>query len=157
MNGVSSNRFDPAGTTTRAMVAAILYRLAGSPAVSGSPAFTDTAAGSWYADAVAWAAESGVFKGYEDGSFRPNEAITRAQLVTVLQRYAASLGRDVSASAELTAFADAAEVPAWASGAVSWAVASGILRGDGNALHPNASATRAELAQLLLNASRILY
>ena len=157
MNGVSADSFAPTATTTRAMVATILYRMAGSPAVENAASFPDVAEDAWYADAAAWAAANGIFQGYEDGSFRPDEAITRAQLVTVLQRYAASLGKDVSASAALSAYTDASAVPAWASEAMSWAVASGILRGDDTAaLKPNASATRAELAQILLNAAMLL-
>lgn len=86
MNGVSSTVFDPDGTLTRAMLATVLYRTEGKPAVAGAPAFTDTQPGAWYADAVVWASEKGLIRGYGNGLFGADAPVTREQLTVILQR-----------------------------------------------------------------------
>lgn len=87
MQGVSATRFDPNGTLTRAMVATVLYRAAGEPAVTGAPAFTDTPAGQWYSNAITWANESKIVAGYGNGLFGTNDPVTREQLDIMIRRY----------------------------------------------------------------------
>ena len=150
MDGVGDNLFAPNSETTRAQLVTILYRLAGQPAVSGDLPFTDVEAGTWYTDAVAWAAENGIVNGTTDATFAPGEDITREQLVTVLYRYAESKGYDVSASADLSGYPDAGQVQDYAQPAMAWAVAEGIVEGvDGN-LNPTGDATRAQIATILM-------
>lgn len=92
MTGTSENHFSPDVTTSRAMIVTMLYRLEGSPAVSGAAAFPDVAAGQWYADAVAWASANGIVTGYDNGNFGPEDTITREQLAVIFYRYAAYKG-----------------------------------------------------------------
>ena len=96
MTGVSEDRFDPEGVFTRAQLATVLYRLAGSPKVSGEDAFDDTQPGAWYADAVLWASQSGVVSGYGNGIFGTNDPTTQEQLAAMLWRSAGSyvLGKE---------------------------------------------------------------
>ena len=150
MDGVGDNLFAPNSQTTRAQLVTILYRLEGEPEVSGTSGFSDVAAGIWYTDAVAWAAENGIVNGTTDTTFAPGEDITREQLVTVLYRYAESKGYDVSASADLSGYPDAGQVQDYAQPAMAWAVAEGIVEGvDGN-LNPTGDATRAQIATILM-------
>ena len=102
MNGVENNQFAPNTATNRAMLATILYRLAGQPDVSGDLPFTDVAAGTWYTDAVLWAAQNGIVNGLGENTFAPMNTLTREQLVTMLYRYAEAEGYDVSAAADLS-------------------------------------------------------
>lgn len=147
MDGVDAGMFAPNATTSRAMIVTILWRLQGSPEVEAEETFTDVAPGDWYADAIAWAAAGGVAEGYEDGSFRPNDAITREQLAAMLWRYAGS----PEAGGDLSAFADGAETSAWAQQAVSWAVSLGLINGvDSDRLDPKGQATRAQTATILM-------
>ena len=153
MNGTSATTFAPGQTLTRSMMAQILYNLAGQPAVEGSAAFTDVAAGAWYADAVAWAAGSGIVKGYSAAAFGPEDAVTREQLAVMLYQYAQYQKYDVSGSlsGSLSGFADGANTSSWAVEAVEWAVQNGLLSGkDGSRLDPTGTATRAEVAAILM-------
>ena len=150
MNGVENNQFAPNTATNRAMLATILYRLAGQPDVSGDLPFTDVAAGTWYTDAVLWAAQNGVVNGLGENTFAPMNTLTREQLVTMLYRYAEAEGYDVSAAADLSGYPDAGKVQTYAQKAMSWAVAEGIVEGiDGN-LNPAGNATRAQIATILM-------
>ena len=150
MNGVENNQFAPNTATNRAMLATILYRLAGQPDVSGDLPFTDVAAGTWYTDAVLWAAQNGIVNGLGENTFAPMNTLTREQLVTMLYRYAEAAGYDVSAAADLSGYPDAGKVQPYAQEAMSWAVAEGIVEGmDGN-LNPAGSATRAQIATILM-------
>ena len=150
MNGVENNRFAPNTATNRAMLATILYRLAGEPAVSGDLPFTDVESGTWYTDAVLWAAQNGIVNGLGENTFAPMNTLTREQLVTMLYRYAEAEGYDVSAAADLSGYPDADKVQTYAQEAMSWAVAEGIVAGmDGN-LNPAGSATRAQIATILM-------
>ena len=151
MDGVGDSLFAPNSETTRAQLVTILYRLAGQPAVSGDLPFTDVEAGTWYTDAVAWAAENGIVNGTTDATFAPGEDITREQLVTVLYRYAESKGYDVSASADLSGYPDAGQVQSYATESVAWAVAEGLIQGfEDNTLRPAGNATRAQIATILM-------
>jgi len=155
MVGTGNSKFSPNSEITRAMVAQVLYRMAGSPSVSSSASssFSDVSSGSWYCTAVTWAYENGIFAGYGDGTFRPNQSITREQLVTVLYQYLKSNGEDVSATSDLSQFTDASSVSNWAQTYVKWAVGEGLLSGMGNGiLNPKGTATRAQFAQILYSA-----
>ena len=144
MSGTTATTFEPGGTTTRAMLAQILYREAGSPAVSGNDTFTDTQEGAWYADAVLWATQAGVISGYGDGRFGPNDPVSREQIAVILWRYAGS------PAAQGEDFADEASISTWAADAVDWARSAGLMTGqEGNRFAPQASATRAETAVIL--------
>ena len=150
MVGESATIFAPDQDLTRAMLAVILYAMAGEPEVTAANPFSDVPAGEWYTDAVIWAAANGIVVGCGDGTFRPDMAVTRAQAAVMLCGYAAFAGRDVTARADLSAFGDAADIPAWAQAEMQWANAEKLILGrDGKLLAPNAAATRAEMASIL--------
>ena len=150
MVGESATIFAPDQELTRAMLAVILYAMAGEPEVTAANPFSDVPAGEWYTDAVIWAAANGIVVGCGDGTFRPEMAVTRAQAAVMLCGYAAFAGRDVTARADLSAFGDAADIPAWAQAEMQWANAEKLILGrDGKLLAPNAAATRAEMASIL--------
>ena len=150
MVGESATIFAPDQELTRAMLAVILYAMAGEPEVTAANPFSDVPAGDWYTDAVIWAAANGIVVGCGDGTFRPEMAVTRAQAAVMLCGYAAFSGRDVTARADLSAFGDAADIPAWAQAEMQWANAEKLILGrDGKLLAPNAAATRAEMASIL--------
>ena len=150
MNGVGDNRFAPNSATTRAQLVTILYRLEGQPAVSGDLPFTDVEAGTWYTDAILWAAQNNIVNGVSDTEFAPGDDLTRQQLVTILYRYAKAKGCDVSASADLSGYPDADQVQGYAQPTMAWAVAEGIVEGmDGN-LNPAGNASRAQIATILM-------
>ena len=150
MLGVEDNQFAPNATTTRAQLATILHRLAGEPAVTGEAGFADVAAGTWYHDAVTWAAANDIVNGIGDNQFGPGNTLTREQLVTMLYRYAQGEGYDLSAAADLSGYPDAGQIQSWAQEAMTWAVAEGIVEGMDGALNPAGSATRAQIATILL-------
>ncbi len=146
MTGTSSSTFSPNSLADRATAATMLYRLASKPTADGFP-FPDVTAGKWYTEAVAWAAQDKVVKGYSDGLFHPNDHITREQLATMLYRYAQSMGYDISGHADLSVFTDADEISGYALPAIQWAIDNGLLLGRGNGvLDPTDAATRAEVA-----------
>lgn len=152
MNGMSETTFAPDAVMSRAMLVTVLWRYAGKPAGAGA-GFRDVPEGQWYTDAVAWAASAGVVNGVGEGRFDPNGAVTRAQLATILHRYAKSGGLPANASAALD-FPDRAAVQSWALDAMRWAVAEGLVGGSRHAdgldyLDPQSAATRAQVAKLL--------
>lgn len=150
MVGMDEKTFAPDQQLSRAMLAVILYAMAGEPAVTGEGPFTDVPAGCWYTDAIVWAAQNGIVSGFGDGTFRPNAAITRAQAAVMLYGYAAFTGADVTARADLSAYSDAGQIPAWAMDAMQWANARRLIVGrDSSHLVPNGGATRAEMAAIL--------
>ncbi len=147
MAGVSADRFDPKGTVTRAMVAQILYAREGKPTVSGAAAISDVPANAWFHNAMQWAKGQGVIAGYPDGRMDPNAPVTREQLAVILHSYAQKKDMDLSKTADLAGYADAADVSVWAKDAMSWAVGSGLISGrSASTLAPAGSATRAECA-----------
>lgn len=148
MNGTGETTFNPNGSVKREMVPTVLYRLDGQPEVEGG-SFTDVAAGSWYANATAWGAENNIVKGMGNNTFGVGADITREQLAVMLYRYAEYKGCDMSASADLSGFADAKNVHSWAKTELQWAVGAGIINGKGAGLDPQGTATRAELAAML--------
>ncbi|MCQ5128397.1 aldo/keto reductase [Butyricicoccus faecihominis] len=145
IGGTTADSFSPDRSMTRSMLAAVLYRLAGSPAVSTAPGFSDTQAGAWYADAVTWAAEAGVVSGYGNGLFGTNDAVNREQTVTTLWRYANS-----PESGATAAFTDTGDLSVWARSAANWAWAQRIAAGrEGNRFAPKETITRAEVCVML--------
>ena len=152
MIGDSDTTFGPNGTTTRAQVVTILYRLEGEPDLSGENLgypYEDVPADIWYTDAVYWARLNGVVLGYSDTQFAPDDPITREQLAAMLYRYAQYKGYDVTATGDLSGFADGDTVSGWAEEAMSWSVGAGLIQGDENGLTPTATATRAQVAAIL--------
>lgn len=151
MTGMSETTFEPDTTTSRAMVVTVLYNMAGAPDVTGmNNPFADVAADKWYTDAIIWAANNGIAAGMTKTTFAPETGVTRAQMVAFLMRYAALQKEDVSARADLSAYTDAAAIPAWAMENLQWAVAEGIVTGmTRTTLAPNETATRAQLATIL--------
>lgn len=155
MHGISADKFLPDGSVTRAQLAAILWRLVGNPAPVSTAGFSDVADGAWYAGAVRWAADSGVVRGYADGRFRPNDAVTREQMAALLYRFAEYKGYDVSigVDTDILRFTDGAAVGGYAVPAMRWACGSGLMTGTqrdgGMALAPKDTTTRAQTATLL--------
>ena len=150
MDGTGADRFSPNAPLTRAMIVTILYRMAGSPSVSGSSDFTDVAAGKWFAKAVAWAAANGIVNGYGSGLFGPNDPVTSEQLAAILYRYAVYGGMTaVTLEENLGSFADTAQLSAYAIQAMNWAVGQGLINGSGSNLVPKAQATRAQVAAII--------
>ena len=151
MDGVEDNLFAPNSETTRAQLVTILYRLAGEPEPGGDSGFSDVAAGIWYTDAVAWAAENGIVNGVSDTEFAPGDDITREQLAAILYRYAAYQGYDVSQRADLSGFGDASSIRPYAQEALSWASAQGLVLGfEDGSLRPQGTASRAQIAAVLM-------
>ena len=151
MDGVEDNLFAPNSQTTRAQLVTILYRLAGEPEPGGDSGFSDVAAGIWYTDAVAWAAQNGIVNGVSDTEFAPGDDITREQLAAILYRYAAYQGYDVSQRADLSGFGDAESISGYAQEALSWAHAQGLVLGfEDGSLRPQGTASRAQIAAVLM-------
>ena len=151
MSGVSGGRFAPDDTLTRAMLVQTLYAMEGRPA-SASAGFADVASGDWYASAVNWAAANGVVSGVSETGFGPNNALTREQLALILYRFAQYKGYDVTGTSDLAAYADGSSVSSWAAEAMGWAVDAGLISGvGGNQIAPTGTASRAQVAQILMN------
>ena len=148
--GTSATTFDPNGSCTRAQIVTFLWRAAGSPEPKTMKGFDDVASKAYYAKAVAWAVENGITTGTSASKFSPNDPCTRTQAVTFLFRYAAANGMEAVTMQELlSGYADAASVPSYAVSAMNWALAAGILQGDGVKLMPNATCTRAQIVTFL--------
>ena len=151
MDGVGDSLFAPNSETTRAQLVTILYRLAGEPEPGGDSGFSDVETGTWYTDAVAWAAENGIVNGTTDTTFAPGDDITREQLAAILYRYAAYQGYDVSQRADLSGFGDASSISGYAQEALSWAHAQGLVLGfEDGSLRPQGTASRAQIAAVLM-------
>ena len=151
MSGVSGGRFAPDDTLTRAMLVQTLYAMEGRPPAA-SAGFADVASGDWYASAVNWAAANGVVSGVSETGFGPNNALTREQLALILYRFAQYKGYDVTGTSDLAAYADGSSVSSWAAEAMGWAVDAGLISGvGGNQIAPTGTASRAQVAQILMN------
>lgn len=149
MYGTTNTTFSPDANLTRAMFAAMLYRLAGSPRVVGTCPFPDVPSTAYYLDAVIWGEKNGVIYG-EGGKFNPDGKITREQMAAMMRRYADFCELKTDARADLSGFTDAAAVSSWALNDMKWAVAEHLLYGDTNSrLNPTNNATRAEAAAIL--------
>ena len=153
MAGTSATTFAPDVTTSRAMIATILWRMAGSPVVNYAMNYTDVAQGQWCSEAIRWATSEGVVTGYGNGLFGTNDPITREQLATMLWRYAQTEGYDVSIGEDtnILSYTDVASLSEYAIPAMQWAVGAGIINGtgDGSTLTPQGQATRAQAAVML--------
>lgn len=145
MSGTSATAFSPDSTMTRAMLAMVLYRAAGSPAAEETAEFTDVPVGAWCADAVAWASANRLMAGYGGGVFGANDPITREQLAAILWRYAGSPEAEAG-----TDYADEDSISDFAVQAVDWARSAGVISGkDGNRFDPKGGATRSQVAVIL--------
>jgi hypothetical protein len=151
MTGTATGVFSPKVDMTRAMLVTVLYRMEGSPANESSSDFIDVIDGSWYADAVIWAKTNGIVDGYGNGQFGPGDKVTREQTALILMRYAQYKGYDVTATADLSAYSDAADIDSWALTAMQWTNATGLIQGltDGT-LAPRSSTQRSQMATLLM-------
>ena len=151
MKGNGDGTFAPEQSISRAETAQILYNLAGEGDKAAGSAFSDVSAGAWYNDAVAWAARLGYVKG-DQGLFRPEDDVTREELVTMLYRYAAGYNLGLDRTSDPAAFPDGSQVSDWAEEAMAWAVGNGVIRGnDDGSLNPGGTAARSEMAQILMN------
>ena len=145
IKGTTATTFSPDDTMNRAMLATVLYRATGSPAVTTSADFSDMTEGAYYEKAVAWAAENAIITGYGKGLFGPSDPATREQIATILWRYAGNPEVE-----EVEPFADAANVSRYAVDAVNWAKSNEIIYGVGNnRFNPTDNATRAQVAVIL--------
>lgn len=154
MAGTSATTFAPDATTSRSMIATILWRIAGSPVVDYAMDFADVPQGQWYSEAVRWAASEGIVSGYGNGTFGTNDSITREQFAAMLYRFAQEQGYDVSVgeNTNILSYTDAEDVAEYAIPAMQWAVGAGIISGtgDGSTLSPQGQATRAQAAVMLM-------
>lgn len=150
MNGTTETEFAPNDNLTRAMLVTILYRAVGEPEVNKSMPFADVTADSYYANAVIWAQQNGIVSGVNENEFAPDENITREQIATIIYRYANFKEYDTSAKADISAYTDADEISDYATEAMQYAVASGLIKGKTETtLNPQDNATRAEIAAIL--------
>ena len=152
MAGTSATTFAPEVTTSRAMIATILWRMAGSPVVNYAMNYTDVTQCQWCSEAIRWATSEGVVTGYGNGLFGTNDPITREQLATMLWRYAQTEDYDVSVGEDtnILSYTDALEISEYAIPAMQWACGAGIIQGNGGYLDPQGDATRAEIATMLM-------
>ncbi|MBO5468855.1 MAG: Ig-like domain-containing protein [Lachnospiraceae bacterium] len=153
MTGVKENEFGPQETITRGMVATILYRMAGSPSITYNNEFSDVSATKYYARPIAWVCQNNIATGYDGGVFKPEKAITRAELAKMLCQYAKLAGYDTSGTVDISTYEDASMVPGYAVKYMRWAVANEIISGSKKQnkmyLNPNSNATRAETAAMI--------
>ena len=150
MLGTSKTLFSPHGTVTRGMMATILWRMEGSLAPKDENSFTDVEAGRWYADAITWTTENGIFAGYSKDKFGPDDPITREQLTAIFYRYADYKGYKLTVTENLDKFEDADKITDYAKMVMQWAVGNGLIKGKSeNLLDPQGTATRAEIAAML--------
>ena len=150
MLGTSKTLFSPHGTVTRGMMATILWRMEGSLAPKDENSFIDVEAGRWYADAITWTTENGIFAGYSKDKFGPDDPITREQLTAIFYRYADYKGYKLTITGNLDKFEDADKITDYAKMVMQWAVGNGLIKGKSeNLLDPQGTATRAEISAML--------
>ncbi len=157
--GMGEDQFVPMGNMNRAMMMTVLYHLAGDPEEqrqNAAATFSDVPADQWYASFVSWAAEQGVSAGTGEGKFSPNQQVTREQVVVLLYNFATNyMGLKLEERTDITTCTDYAQIAFWSQDALSWAVASGVTASNSEgALEPSRSATRAEVASMLMNFSQ---
>lgn len=156
MAGVSSTAFDPNAKLTRAQVVQMLYNLEGKPSVTGKTTFVDSV-NHWAATPILWAEQTGVVGGYENGTFRPNKAVTREELAQMLYNYAQYKKIILSSQGDLSKFLDGNKVSDWAKTAMKWATGLGVINGyEDNTLRPSGSTTRAEAASMIMGLAATL-
>lgn len=149
MTGTGKRIFSPNDPVTRGAIAQILYAAEGKPSGAPDAGFRDVKKGMWYTDAVNFCVSAKLCAGYTDGTFRPDDPITRQQLAAILYQYAAYKGKDVSAIGDLSRYTDAGQIRDYAATPMQWAVGHRLLAGTGRGLEPNGTATRAQLAVIL--------
>lgn len=151
MVGIAEDRFDPFSNVTRAQIVQIIYAMEGKPTVATKTVFSDVPDGKWYSVAVNWAASKNVVSGYPDGSFHPNQAITREQMTAILFRYSAIKGYDteINSQKRVNMFSDAGQVSNYARETVEWAVQKSIISGTQKGIEPKSFANRAQIAVIL--------
>ena len=150
MQGTSPTTFVPNTSLTRAEAVQVLYNLEGQPTVSGNAAFPDLVE-KWYKPAIAWAEQTGVVDGYEDGTFRPGQPVNRMEFAQMLYNYAKYKGYDLTAEGDLSQFPDGDSVQPWAETAMSWANGNALINGhDDGTLEPGGTTTRAQAASILM-------
>ncbi len=150
MNGVSSDKFAPNDSLTRAMLVTVLYRAEGEPAVNRSIPFADVDLGAYYANAVIWAKQNGIVMGIDENNFAPDRIITREQVAAILYRYSIYKGMDAVDLSENLGFVDADEISEYAISAMNWAVGQNLIKGyEDNTVRPANNITRAEMATVL--------
>lgn len=149
-DGTSGVTFEPDTQMSRAMMVTVLWRLDGKTAAHGSNPFTDVKEETWYTNAVLWAAENSVVNGVAPDKFEPDGNITREQMAAIMYRYASAKGYDITGADDLSGFPDTGKVNAYALPAVKWAVAEGLINGNGGRLDPQGNATRAQVATILM-------
>lgn len=156
-DGVSEDLFAPDKSMTRGMFVTVLNRLAAAESYSGKSEFTDVPADMWYAVGTAWAASKDIVNGYGDGTFGPDNEVTREQMAVIMYNFTKAMGYDVTGNASLDKFSDSALVSSWATEAMQWAVGAGVMNGntDGT-LNPKGTATRAQVATIMMNYVKIL-
>ena len=151
MNGVTEDSFAPDSPVSRGMLVTILHRMAGAPAAAEAMTFPDVEPGFYYEAPIAWAAENGIVNGYPDGSFGPEDSVTREQMATILSRYAQNQGVDTSAAADLSVFSDRDMVNDYAVAPFAWANAVQLINGvTADTLVPQGQATRAQMATIIM-------
>ncbi|MDY5626541.1 MAG: S-layer homology domain-containing protein, partial [Clostridia bacterium] len=151
--GISDTAYEPNGTLTRAMFVTMLHRYAGEPIVNYAMNYTDIE-DSWYTEAVRWASSTGVVKGFDNNSFRPDDSITREQAAAMLQRYAefAKESNPLWNETNILSYDDFDTISEWAIPAVQWAAGAGVMKGrTDSTINPSENITRAEIAQMLVN------
>ena len=157
-NGVDTNRFGVNDNITRADFVTVLYRMEGSPAVSGKSKFPDVQNSSkYYYNAVVWASQNDIVKGYDTGKFCPKESITREQMMAFMYRYASYKGMDMTVKDpnRMDTFSDKDKVSKWAKESVRWAIGNGIINGSGGKIDPKGTALRCQVAQIIYNFSKV--
>ena len=151
MVGTGVDIFSPDGTLTRAQAVTVLWRLENEPQVNYAMNFADVANGTWYTEAVRWAASEGIVLGNGDGTFGAHNAITREQLAAILYRYAAYKGYDVTAKSDPSAFTDAFKISDWAYDAIRWAYGTKLMQGNGDGtINPTGNTRRSEFATMIM-------
>lgn len=149
-SGTAADVFSPNTSMTRAMLATVLHRVSGQKAPGGGADFSDVPAGLWYSDGIAWASAHGIVNGMGNGTYCPDRAVTREELVTMLYRYQTDRKGDTSAKGSLAEYPDGSRVADWARNAMEWAVGAKLVQGrDTGHLDPKGTATRAEVATIL--------
>lgn len=149
--GTTATTFEPNAKLTRGMLVTILYRIDGKVLVYGDCTFPDVSENMYYYNAIKWASNYGIVKGYEDGKFRPNKNVSREELVVILRNYLRSRGVDTTTTTDLSVFNDGNKVSSFAQSAVEWAIANNVITGytHDNTIKPQGTATRAETAAVL--------
>ncbi len=153
IRGFADAKFQPNGSTTRAQLIMILWRMEGSPVVNDAMSYGDVAEDAWYREAIRWAASEDIAQGYDSKRFAPNDAVTREQMVSILWRFAKWKGCNVNIgeNTNILSYEDALIISEYAVPSMQWACGSGLLHGDGANLLPKSGATRAQAATLMMH------